>query len=137
MESEYISRKIRGKNDLNVLSEAFEFNVANYNNKNTELHNPLLIGETGSGKCIFFNNKSDFVVMADGRLLQIKNRLKRNPKYRIFLYVVLLPFVYSMLILFSSSILNQINSVFETPVLSFENYVLYLMLFFIGISRLR
>src|SRR3989344_3523656 len=36
MESEYISRKIRGKNDLNVLQEAFEFNVANYNNKNTE-----------------------------------------------------------------------------------------------------
>src|SRR3989338_5734828 len=78
MESEYISRKIRGKNDLNVLSEAFEFNVANYNNKNTELHNPLLIGETGSGKCIFFNNKSDFVVMADGRLLKIKNILQND-----------------------------------------------------------
>ena len=53
MESEYISRKIRGKNDLNVLQEAFDFNVANYNNKNTELHNPLLIGETGSGKTHF------------------------------------------------------------------------------------
>jgi len=47
IETEYISRKVRGLSDMEILKEAFEFNVKNSNSPNSELYNVLLIGEAG------------------------------------------------------------------------------------------
>ena len=71
------------------------------------------------------------------KLTRIKNKLLQNPTYKIFLYVILLPFIFSMLILFNSYVLKSINSIFETPIASFGNYVLYLLMIFIAIVNNR
>jgi len=60
---------------------------------------------------------------------------KQDPKIRIFVYVIFFPFIYTILILFSGNILEYTNSVLKIPFLTFENYIVYLLLIFIGVSN--
>lgn len=68
----------------------------------------------------------------DNKKIQTK---KQNPKIRIFVYVIFFPFIYTILILFSGNILEYTNSVLKIPFLTFENYIVYLLLIFIGVSN--
>lgn len=52
----YISRKIGNKQDVTILTEAFRYNVENYDNSNAKLKNIMIQGETGSGKTHFARN---------------------------------------------------------------------------------
>ena len=52
-EISYVNRKICGKNDVNILDEAYQYNLTNSKNGSSELFNVLLVGECGSGKTHF------------------------------------------------------------------------------------
>ncbi|MCV0411264.1 hypothetical protein [Nitrosopumilus sp.] len=68
---------------------------------------------------------------------RIKNQLIQNPIWKIFLYVIIVPCIFLLLIFYSSDILKSINSNFETPILPFGPYVIYLMMIFISIVNNR